>query len=94
MDTILTMENEFEVFLHAHYPNLWKFTLVKAYDRVARERIEVSANLLEKDTYLQDENLSAEMARDFLCNLMQIVRRDTERRRQRREFFMIEIARR
>eukprot|EP00969_Alexandrium_andersonii_P135267 5983665-Alexandrium_andersonii.AAC.1 len=65
MDTILTMENEFEVFLHARYPNLWKFTLMQAYDRRTQERIEVSANLLEKDTYLHDADLSAEMARDF-----------------------------
>eukprot|EP00969_Alexandrium_andersonii_P148551 6566148-Alexandrium_andersonii.AAC.1 len=67
---------------------------MQAYDRVAQERVEVSANLLEKDTYLHDADLSAEMARDFLRNLMQIARRDTERRRQRREFFMIEVAKR
>eukprot|EP00969_Alexandrium_andersonii_P050538 2220423-Alexandrium_andersonii.AAC.1 len=88
------MENEFEVFLHARYPNLWKFTLMKAYDRVAQERIEASANLLKKDSYLRDENLAAAMVRDFHCNVMQIVRRETEVRRQKQQSFMIEIARR
>eukprot|EP00969_Alexandrium_andersonii_P253446 11201707-Alexandrium_andersonii.AAC.1 len=71
---ILAMENEFEVFLHARYPNLLKFALMKAYGRVVRERIEVSASLLEKDTYLRGENLAAEMARGLLRNLMRIVR--------------------
>eukprot|EP00969_Alexandrium_andersonii_P141703 6265903-Alexandrium_andersonii.AAC.1 len=34
------------------------------------------------------------MARDFLCNLMQIVRRITERRRQKREPIIVEVAKR
>eukprot|EP00969_Alexandrium_andersonii_P230036 10159475-Alexandrium_andersonii.AAC.1 len=40
MDAILAVENEFEVFPHAHYPNLWQFTLMQAYDRQTLERIE------------------------------------------------------
>eukprot|EP00969_Alexandrium_andersonii_P114845 5078804-Alexandrium_andersonii.AAC.1 len=67
---------------------------MKAYDRVVQERIEISANLLEKGSYLQNENLAAAIVRDFHCNIMQIVRRATEARRQTRQFFMIEIARR
>eukprot|EP00969_Alexandrium_andersonii_P330173 14591098-Alexandrium_andersonii.AAC.1 len=65
MGAILTMENEFEVFLRARYPNLWKFTRMKAYDCVVQERIEASANLFQKDSYLRDETLAAAMVRDF-----------------------------
>eukprot|EP00969_Alexandrium_andersonii_P264543 11692417-Alexandrium_andersonii.AAC.1 len=58
---------------------------MQAYGRLTLERIEVSANLLEKDTYLDDSDLSVEMARDFLCTLMQLIRRNTERRGKEQE---------
>eukprot|EP00969_Alexandrium_andersonii_P244675 10811536-Alexandrium_andersonii.AAC.1 len=33
MDTSLTMENEFEVYIHARSRNLWQYTLKKEYDK-------------------------------------------------------------
>eukprot|EP00969_Alexandrium_andersonii_P174748 7727714-Alexandrium_andersonii.AAC.1 len=65
MDTILTMENEFEVYLHAHYPNLWQYTLLKAYDKVVKERVEISFSLLGSDAHLQNEKVAASMVRDL-----------------------------
>eukprot|EP00969_Alexandrium_andersonii_P326310 14418258-Alexandrium_andersonii.AAC.1 len=54
MDVILMVENEFEMFLHVKYNNLWKFTYRQAYDRVAVERLESCADLLERGAYIQD----------------------------------------
>eukprot|EP00969_Alexandrium_andersonii_P058690 2586896-Alexandrium_andersonii.AAC.1 len=71
MGMILTMENEFEIFLPAHLTTLWQHTLRLEYGRVTDGRMEANYGLLTNEDTFQTEALSNTSVRDFRSTVLQ-----------------------
>eukprot|EP00969_Alexandrium_andersonii_P240805 10630567-Alexandrium_andersonii.AAC.1 len=59
MDSILAMENEFEIFVQTNLTDIWHHTLRVEYGPTARDRAEADFDLVNQDFILQDENMAA-----------------------------------
>eukprot|EP00969_Alexandrium_andersonii_P071416 3152448-Alexandrium_andersonii.AAC.1 len=87
------MGNEFEIFLHAHFTNLWQYTLRLEYGMVAGERAEIDLDLLVNEDILRNEKVAASVAQGLRSTIIHIARKMTEDRRQARVFQMNAVAR-
>eukprot|EP00969_Alexandrium_andersonii_P319870 14131966-Alexandrium_andersonii.AAC.1 len=59
MDSVLVLENEFDVFVQTNLADIWRFTLQTGYGPTVRERVEADFDLVNHDSLLQDDNMAA-----------------------------------